>query len=182
MNFKLRRGNFVVHFVEGIIALFFITVFWRVSGLSRDFTVLHCCFSRRWFLEHDAAEDAGFNLTRDHARRRELYFTEEGKPPMITKPVFQSLRRREVQHPEAQCWIRRELEALLLVSDVDMLTNVVIHLAKEETGFIDRVRQELEPFLHDRAERFAQELSSFLSSGLNVKGYDDFTKSSISRT
>ena len=108
-------------------------------------------------------------------RRRAVYLLENtAEISPIQRPVFAFLKERLVTDEQAQKWIRRELEALLMIDDVefllDLVTHVVRDVSKQEAE--RKLHLAIEPFLHEHAGLFAAELGSFLASGLNMVGYD----------
>ena len=132
-------------------------------------------FSQRWFVGRDDEEWT----TAAHVARRSVYFSgESSKTSQIDAPVASVLKPRSVTDCQAQLWMRRELQALLWIEDVEMLIGVVMHVMRGASGreSDERLAAALQPFLQDNAPLFVRELRSFLSSGLNVDGYDAYLK------
>ena len=108
-------------------------------------------------------------------RRRAVYLLENAAGVLpIRQPVFAFLKERLVTDEQAQKWIRRELEALLMIDDVEFLADLVTHVVRDacKQEVERKLHLAIEPFLHEHAGLFAAELGSFLASGLNMVGYD----------
>jgi len=91
-----------------------------------------------------------------------------------------------------QCWIRRELQALMQEEDVDIVMHHVLGvlesfqrrtMQKISTGeselrraqYKSSVSDAVRPFIFENSGRFADELEAFLISGLDIAAYDEFT-------
>lgn len=134
------------------------------------------CSSRKYF---DGESEATL-FTHDHLNRRAIYYSQDpSRMTNIIAPVSSFLKTRPIGDDQSQTWMRRELESLLGISDVDFVMHLVNHILKE-TKMDEKTRRKLvealDPFLKPHSELFVSELFSFLSSGLNVRGYDAFLK------
>ncbi|KAH9316700.1 hypothetical protein KI387_025327, partial [Taxus chinensis] len=91
-----------------------------------------------------------------------------------------------------QCWIRRELQSLMQEEDVDIVMHHALGILesfdkrttkKYSTSELELRRAEwkslistaLSPFIFEHSVRFADELETFLVSGLDIATYDEKT-------
>jgi len=134
-----------------------------------------------------------FALSEAHVRRLKVY----SEPPDVAVSNKQALGHRK-QHgnlPSSrwlQCWIRRELQALMQEEDVDIVMHHVLGvlesfqrrtMQKISTGeselrraqYKSSVSDAVRPFIFENSGRFADELEAFLISGLDIAAYDEFT-------
>lgn len=133
-----------------------------------------------------------FALSEAHVRRLKVY----SEPPDVTVSNKQALGHWK-QHgnlPRSrwlQCWIHRELQALMQEDDVDIVMHHVLgvlesfqrrttqknsigELELRHAQYKSSVSDALRPFIFENSGRFADELEAFLISGLDIAAYDEF--------
>ncbi|KAL2917966.1 hypothetical protein HK105_202380 [Polyrhizophydium stewartii] len=69
-------------------------------------------------------------------------------------------------------WIRRDLQALLHMSDVEIVKDIVVSVLKRHEPRSDEAIKALSDFLGENAEHFLHELVCFASSPFNIPAYD----------
>jgi len=131
-----------------------------------------------------------FALSEAHVRRLKVY----SEPPVSNKQAL-GHRKQHGNLPSSrwlQCWIRRELQALMQEEDVDIVMHHVLGvlesfqrrtMQKISTGeselrraqYKSSVSDAVRPFIFENSGRFADELEAFLISGLDIAAYDEFT-------
>lgn len=88
----------------------------------------------------------------------------------------------QLQRPTTATWLQRELQALLLEEDVDLIVQHVLGTLVHAMGAPKRLEGReaavvaaaaAAPYLPGQSSRFGQEFAGFLASGLNVAAYDD---------
>lgn len=134
-----------------------------------------------------------FALSEAHIRRLKVY----SEPPDVAVSNNQALGHWK-QHgnlPSSrwlQCWIHRELQALMQEEDVDIVMHHVLgvlesfqrrttqkistaELESRHAQYRSSVSDAVRPFIFENSSRFADELEAFLISGLDIAAYDEFT-------
>eukprot|EP00878_Enallax_costatus_P008540 GHUV01008928.1.p1 GENE.GHUV01008928.1~~GHUV01008928.1.p1 ORF type:complete len:296 (+),score=56.73 GHUV01008928.1:130-888(+) len=139
-------------------------------------------------------------LTADQNRRRALYLTRLTKGGDMQQQQQASKRSapRLPTHQQTSAFITRDLQAILLENDVDLIVQHVLGVLRAlaakkpdpssncpgsspvygaHSTFVQAVAQAISSFLPEQllAESFADELWAFLHSGLTVAGYDRAT-------
>lgn len=134
-----------------------------------------------------------FALSEAHIHRLKVY----SESPDVAVSNNQALRhwKQNGNLPSSrwlQCWIRRELQALMQEEDVDIVMHHVLGVLesfqrrttqKVSTGELESrhaqyrssVSDAVRPFIFENSGRFADELEAFLISGLDIAAYDEFT-------
>ncbi|KAK4771588.1 hypothetical protein SAY87_032120 [Trapa incisa] len=105
---------------------------------------------------------------------------------------FWRLRKYLHQNQSFRSWVKRELQALLLEEDVEVIAHHILgtveffvkrngpknrkqpEVVQEEFRAI--VSEAARPFLAGKTERFVQEMELFLASGLKLEAYDEVYK------
>ncbi|GMH33426.1 hypothetical protein BSKO_01260 [Bryopsis sp. KO-2023] len=156
-------------------------------------SVYHDCvlgtYRRHQFLPQTDSEDGDLDpspavLSSGHRQRRSMYFGDStklrgelenhGRPP------------RKPHDPIVLKWVERELQALMLEEDVQLIVGVVMGVLKtaKKPGtrsdiaaplceeVLRNVAEALEPFLGNCSKQFSEELDQFVNSGLNMAAYD----------
>ncbi|KAF6256032.1 hypothetical protein COO60DRAFT_152412 [Scenedesmus sp. NREL 46B-D3] len=141
--------------------------------------------------------DADVALTAQQRRRRALYITQQQASSCDgQEQVAQPSRRgqpRAPNSPQITEWVTRELQALLLEDDVDVIVQHVLGVLQglvnrqkqsrwkglntspvygPQTAFVDSIMQAIQGFLDEHAAAFAGQLWSFLQSGLSITAHD----------
>lgn len=149
---------------------------------------------------HEAAlssTGSDLHLTVQHRRRRASYFSgdvmevqqqggEDGMTPPWARRVSPALAARS----DVARWVTRELQAILLQDDVDLLGQHLLGTLRgaaqlgggarpgtsgggpSHADLCTRLGTAAGPFLHRHATRFAQQLVSFASSGQSLATWD----------
>ncbi|KAK4796027.1 hypothetical protein SAY86_028353 [Trapa natans] len=132
-------------------------------------------------------------LSEAHKYRLRSYYTRQGTlDGTFDVQRFWRLRKYLHQNQSFHCWVKRELQALLLEEDVEVIAH---HILGTVEFFVKRngpknrkqpevVREEFRaivseaarPFLAGKTERFVQEMELFLASGLKLEAYDEVYK------
>ncbi|KAF3793059.1 hypothetical protein EJ110_NYTH02454, partial [Nymphaea thermarum] len=92
-------------------------------------------------------------------------------------------------------WLKRELQSLVQVEDVDVIFHHILGVVE---SFVRRIQQERKsmaedkqrefrmlvseaarPFIFEKSERFVDELELFLASGLSIDAYDEVYMQSL---
>eukprot|EP00873_Tetraselmis_striata_P043098 jgi/Tetstr1/463362/TSEL_008285.t1 len=153
------------------------------------------CYRRHWVPGATAAAPpADFELSAAHRRRRAAYSSPRA-PPLTSTGAKLPPR---VWRAEAEAWLRRELQALTMQEDVDLLLThlVAAHLEEPEQKLDARrgkrrredsvavaprtsdsawqagVAASAARFVFEHAERMAYELAAFCDAQLGVAAYD----------
>ncbi|EME30213.1 E3 ubiquitin-protein ligase ICP0 [Galdieria sulphuraria] len=117
--------------------------------------------------------EPGF-LTDQHVFRRLIYAQRLWVQPLPSSLYHQSSKGSNVfckADPKLIHWIRRDLQALLGLEDVEVL--VVYINGKIESGSSrEELKEFLEPFLFENANHFLHELFQFASSRYSLEDYD----------
>ncbi|KDD76268.1 hypothetical protein H632_c291p1 [Helicosporidium sp. ATCC 50920] len=139
-----------------------------------------------------AARPAGFVPSHAHVARRQWYAANEAaergeaadhdaRPPHGEEERVAALACATPQFfrlasSQTRVWLVRELEALLLSDDVDLLAELVLGTLrlhrKRGSGLLPRLRQTMEPYLGARSAPFALELLKFACSGQSLETFD----------
>jgi hypothetical protein len=108
-------------------------------------------------------------------------------PGLPASLAHQRLTMQRVSRPEVLAWIERELQALMLQSDVALVAQHVLGTLKYAAAQrLDRqhmhgvgvaeaaalLRDAAKPYIPQHAARFAWEVVAFVHSGLGVKAHD----------
>eukprot|EP01018_Ginkgo_biloba_P028478 Gb_35725 [translate_table: standard] len=135
--------------------------------------------------------EKSFVMSEAHIRRLQTYF----EPPDVRCNDMDSLEhwKRHGNLPSnrwMQCWIKRDLQALMQEEDVDIIMHHVLGVLepfqrrtgqKYSTSALalwraqckSLVSDALRPFVFEKSSRFADELELFLISGLDIAAYDE---------
>ncbi|GAB2211536.1 hypothetical protein Drorol1_Dr00024851 [Drosera rotundifolia] len=153
-------------------------------------------FDGSTFQRHQVHEDAleSSFYSADHKYRLQCYYTEPGVL-VDTFRVAQYWKFSKYLQPNKclQPWLRRELQALTQVEDVEVLVRHTLGIVESfrksnrskgpkpaseliRQSFRSLVVDSVKPFVGGRIERFADELELFLCSGLTVEAYDNIYK------
>lgn len=148
----------------------------------------------------------GFGLTSEQRRRRSIYLAPYNQVEDEQKTAAEeeiSLERRNIQgsfmtlaalcRPAVALWLNRELQALLLQEDVDLLAQHILgnlkhgieasaaeskRLKKSGPGrlpgekAVEILTAAMLPYLPEYAKRLGQECVGFIISGLNIDAHD----------
>ncbi|GAA0187295.1 hypothetical protein LIER_34583 [Lithospermum erythrorhizon] len=150
-----------------------------------NFSVIHG-YNRGSFQRHYINEDCIF-LSEAHKYRSQCYSTETGT--LGDKfDVLRFWKLRKYLHPNRWLhdWLRRELQALTLEEDVEVIVHHIVgsidifrNRQKHSVGavdvkeqFISLISEAARPFIAGRTERFVNELELFLASGLTIDAFD----------
>ncbi|GER55403.1 RING/U-box superfamily protein [Striga asiatica] len=128
-------------------------------------------------------------FSRAHRNRLKCYYTEPGDlADKLSVSRHWKLRKYLKQNHFLPVWLRREIQALMQVEDVDVIVYHILgvidslirdwsnnprissEMARKE--FRVSVSEAVRRFLTGRTERFVNELELFLASGLNIDAFD----------
>ncbi|CAL1393548.1 unnamed protein product [Linum trigynum] len=130
-------------------------------------------------------------FTNAHKYRLKCYYIESGiLNEKFNVSRFWKLKRYCQPNQWLQCWLTREIQALIQEEDVDIIVHHILGVIDsslrrddflnqkkppvvKQQEFRDLMSEAVRPFVAARAERFVDELELFLASGFNVKGYDE---------
>ncbi|KAL9259768.1 E3 ubiquitin-protein ligase Topors-like protein [Drosera capensis] len=150
---------------------------------------------QRHHVHEDALERSFYTV--DHKYRLQCYYTESG---MLedTFRVAQYWKFSKYLQPSKrlQHWLKRELQALTQVEDVEVLVRHTLGIVESfrqrnhskgprpvseaiRQSFKSLVGNSVKPFVGERTERFVDELELFLCSGLTLEAYDNIYKKHI---
>ncbi|KAG9457967.1 hypothetical protein H6P81_002475 [Aristolochia fimbriata] len=155
-----------------------------------NFSIIHDCEGES-FQQHYVNHEKGFLLNKGHKVRLYCYSTEPDV--MYQKYSVQKYwKSRRYLQPNRwfQSWLRRELQALLQVKDVDVIVHHILGIfesfkrrneqdkqkishAQRREDFQASMTDAARPFLLSRTERFVNEAELFLASGLTIDAYDE---------
>ncbi|CAN1124309.1 E3 ubiquitin-protein ligase Topors [Linum perenne] len=144
------------------------------------------------FLRHyikSGIEDSTF-FSKAHKYRLQCYYTEPGVLSKVVNVArFWKLNKYLQPNQWLQCWLTREIQALIQEEDVDIIVHHIlgviesflrddhVHRRKppeaKQQEFKALIADAARPFVAARTQRFVDEMEVFLASGLNVKGYDE---------
>ncbi|KAI5060683.1 hypothetical protein GOP47_0025103 [Adiantum capillus-veneris] len=143
-------------------------------------------FQRHYLFGISPSQAWPFPLSPAHYQR--LYVYKNGLHTVVAQNFNQKIKcRRNFLYVSGNAnvkqWIRRELQALMQVQDVVLITLLVLEILRSHedkqrvdscalTAWMDTMLHALKPFLFENAEIFCVELQIFRYSGLNVKAYD----------
>jgi hypothetical protein len=154
---------------------------WRIDG---------SCTDTRKQLQGD------FGLTSEQRRRRSLYSTHYNDDSLAeeTKRLQGSfINQASLGRPAVAQWLTRELQALLLQEDVELLVqhilgnlkHIIEALSVENTRLkkpgsgrvageraVDIVAVAMAPYLPEHAKKLGHEFIGFVVSGLNIDAHD----------
>ena len=169
-------------------------------------------FCRIWSIDGSTTAAAGkhlsrtFGLNAEQRRRRSLYsisLNPESSEAVIADQSFPAdfqegnknkfITLGKLNRPAVAQWLQRELQALLLQEDVDILCQHIIgnlkhgievssqenkRLKRPGRGFlkcdaaVEIVAEAMAPYMQEHAKRLGQEFIGFILSGLNVDAHD----------
>lgn len=160
-------------------------------GYSAIIYDCHDVAFRRWNTDGSTEPGTvadGLALTAAHRRRRMIY-TELGDVRCFNAPYpNNTVKLHRINSPEVQSFVRRELQAILLVEDTWMLEQHCIgtlklcienELAKHRdfhaASMLETLQSSMLPYLEcqDLCQLFASQVIDFVTSGLNVAAYDE---------
>jgi len=131
-------------------------------------------------------------MTPAHRRRRGKYSEPGSSVEREASSSGMSIQDTQLNRPAVLPWLRRELQALLLQEDVEVIAHHIIGTLKSllipassrnvrsstgrrtvdcESAKVAAAEAAL-PYLPDNSQRLAQEFVNFVISGLNVAGHD----------
>lgn len=142
--------------------------------------------------------DSDMALTAQQRRRRALYMTPQQPADTDDEQAQAAATGRRVQprapsSPQTSEWVTRELQALLLEDDVDVIAQHVVGVLQglanrqkqsrckgpgtspvygPQPAFLAGIVQAVQSFLDEHAASFARQLWCFLESGLSISAHD----------
>ncbi|KAK4522729.1 hypothetical protein GAYE_PCTG14G0619 [Galdieria yellowstonensis] len=151
----------------------------NVSNFIGDKKKVVASFDKSDVLETTSLFDAEPSfLTDQHVFRRLVYAQRLWVQPLPSSLYYQSRREGDVfceADPKLIQWIRRDLQALLGLEDVEVLVNYIYGKIEEGSSRED-LKKILEPFLFENTSHFLHELFQFASSRYGLEDYDQVAR------
>ncbi|RWR95372.1 zinc finger protein [Cinnamomum micranthum f. kanehirae] len=153
---------------------------------GENFSIIHGCDGHS-YQQHFISQDLekGFSISEAHRYRLQCYYCVPGS--IYEKfNILQYWKFRRYLQPNKwlQDWLKREIQALIQVEDVDIIVHHVhgvVESKREHSKDSPEQKREqfralladaVGPFVFGRSERLVNELELFLVSGLNIEAYD----------
>ncbi|KAK9800310.1 hypothetical protein WJX73_010938 [Symbiochloris irregularis] len=151
-------------------------------------SIVHDCkddaFRQTSLTDAQSAGQAGFQLSAKQRRRRSVYYALQPVSTSRSFPGKSSTLTALLKRTSVKPWLARELQALLLQEDVDLISQHILGsmLAFASTkpsqtaqaqGLVSVAGDAARPFLQEHTEQFALETAHFVLSGMSVERHDE---------
>lgn len=139
---------------------------------------------KKWLCSNDSKIELSSNakneieVSDDIINRRLKYTCSKNNLIHLNQPISHELKIRKSNDNETKIWLKKELESLLLDSDVQLLIDAIITINQNK----NELKKLLLPFLDEKTDFFVHYFELFLKSGLNNIAFEKWIFFNIKNT